>query len=163
MNDAGSLQNLNDIVMPGAVPWWPPAPGWFVLAALLAVILLLLLFRGWQARRRNRYRRQALLELASIRQNGSADALSNVPVLLKRAALAAWTREQVAALSGEAWHRFLDESAGTDRFRAGAGATLDGLAYGTERRIPPSPAEKQAVLDAAEFWLTNHRQREQGG
>jgi len=162
MNDAGSLQNLNDIVVPGAVPWWPPAPGWYVLAAALAVFLFLLLFRWWQGRRRNRYRRQALLELAAIRQSSSVDALRNLPALVKRAALAAWTREQVAALSGEAWHRFLDESAGTDRFRAGAGATLDRLAYGTARADAPAPSEQQEVLDAAEFWLRNHLHREEG-
>ena len=34
MNDAGSLQNLNDIVVPEPVAWWPPAPGWYEVKAL---------------------------------------------------------------------------------------------------------------------------------
>jgi hypothetical protein len=58
MNDAGSLQNLNDIVVPGPVSWWPLATGWYVLAALLIVILLILAIRQWRQWRRNRYRRQ---------------------------------------------------------------------------------------------------------
>lgn len=161
-DDAGSLQNLNDIVVPGAVPWWPPAPGWYAVAAVLAVFLLLLLFRWWQGRRRNRYRRQALLELASIQRDSSADALRNLPALIKRAALAVWPREQVAALSGEAWHRFLDETSGTDRFQAGAGATLDGLSYGTARVDTTPASERQQVLNAAEFWLRNHVRQDEG-
>ena len=35
MNDPGSLQNLNDIVVPGPVAWWPLAPGWYLLLAVL--------------------------------------------------------------------------------------------------------------------------------
>ena len=34
MSDPGSLQNLHDIVVPGPAAWWPPAPGWYVLAAV---------------------------------------------------------------------------------------------------------------------------------
>ena len=44
MNDPGSLQNLNDIVVPGPVAWWPPAPGWYVLAAFALAGLAWL---GW--------------------------------------------------------------------------------------------------------------------
>ena len=44
MGDPGSLQNLNDIVAPAPVAWWPPAPGWWMLAALLATLLLPLEF-----------------------------------------------------------------------------------------------------------------------
>ena len=45
MNDSGSLQNLNDIVIPDPVAWWPPAPGWYVLAAILLIIFTLLAIR----------------------------------------------------------------------------------------------------------------------
>ena len=38
MNDPGSLQNLNDIVLPAPVPWWPLAPGWWVLIGLIPIV-----------------------------------------------------------------------------------------------------------------------------
>ena len=60
MSDPGSLQNLNDIVLPDAVAWWPPAPGWYAVLAVLLALLLWLSFRALRAWRRNIYRRQAL-------------------------------------------------------------------------------------------------------
>jgi len=156
MNDAGNLQNLNDIVMPDAVPWWPLAPGWYVLAAVVAVVLAVLFIRWQQNRRRNRYRMQALHELSLIRQDGSTEALQALPALLKRTALAAWPRAEVAALSGAAWHHFLDESAAMDGFCSGAGATLDWLAYTMSAESEPAVPDREQVLDAAELWLKQH-------
>ena len=45
MSDPGNLQNLNDIVLPVPAHWWPPAPGWYVLAGLLLAVLALLALR----------------------------------------------------------------------------------------------------------------------
>ncbi|MCJ7816022.1 MAG: DUF4381 domain-containing protein [Xanthomonadales bacterium] len=162
MNDTGSLQNLNDIVLPGAVPWWPAAPGWYVLAAVLAIALTILATRWWNTRSRNRYRRQALAELAVIRRSKTGDAVQRLPTLVKRAALAAWPRERVASLSGAGWHRFLDESAGGEHFGAGAGVTLDWLAYRTNTAGQPSREDLDQVLDATEFWLKNHVGQQEG-
>ena len=38
--DPASLQNLNDIVALGPVPWWPPAPGWYFVIAVVTGLLL---------------------------------------------------------------------------------------------------------------------------
>jgi hypothetical protein len=156
MNDAGSLQNLNDIVLPGPAAWWPLAPGWYVLAAAVSLVLAVLAARWWRRRRRNRYRRQALLELSSLRERATADSSRQVPALLKRTALSAWPRESVASLNGAAWHGFLDESAAMEEFGAGAGVTLDCLAYGGNE--PPLPADEdlKQLFEAAGFWLKNH-------
>mgnify|MGYP001823343341 CR=1 FL=1 len=162
MNDAGSLQNLNDIVAPGPVAWWPLAPGWYVLAAVLFIVLAVLAVRGWRRRQGNRYRRLAILELASLRERATAEGLRQVPVLLKRTALSAWPRETVASLSGSAWHGFLDETAGMEGFGAGAGATLDRLAYAGIDEPLPVDSDLKRVFEAAEFWLKNHMVAEQG-
>ena len=163
MTDAGNLQNLNDIIVPGPVAWWPPAPGWYVLGAIAMVALLLVAVRQWRRWQQNRYRRQAMLELSSIREQASAESLQQLPVLLKRAALSAWQREEVAALTGPAWHRFLDQSAAMDRFCAGAGDTLDQLAYAGSGESLPADTELQQALDATEFWLKNHRSQAEAG
>ena len=75
MSDAGSLQNLNDIVVPGPVDWWPPAPGWYVLGAIALIVFVVLAVRQWRRWQGNRYRRQAMLELSAIREKVCADSL----------------------------------------------------------------------------------------
>lgn len=153
--DPGSLQNLNDIVMPAAVPWWPPAPGWYLLAAVGLLVLAWLGFRAFRNWRLNRYRRAALAELQGIRGGGGRAV--ELPELLKRTALSAWPRTEVASLYGEAWHRFLDDSAGTDRFCTGQGNVLEQLAYAAGGEPELSPSQLNDVFDAAEFWLKHHR------
>jgi hypothetical protein len=157
MNETASLQNLNDIVVPSAVPWWPLAPGWYVLAVAAVLVLAVFAVLGWRRWRKNRYRRQALAELNEIRE-GEAGALQQLPALLKRVALSAWPRDSVAALSGTPWHIFLDDSAGLGQFRNGIGDLLDQLAYGKGLSEP----EQNRLLEAAEIWLRQHRSPGQG-
>jgi hypothetical protein len=125
--------------------------------------VLFLAVRQWRRWQQNRYRRQAMMELSLIRRSASGESLRQLPALLKRTALSAWSREQVASLNGRAWHRFLDDSAGMDRFCSGAGNILDQLAYaGAGATLPAEPDLKQ-VLDAAELWLKQHlRQQDKG-
>jgi len=95
--DDASLENLRDIVMPEPVSWWPLAPGWWVLlgcVAVGAIVTIVRLVRRWRA---NAYRRAALQELKS------ADTVAAIADVLKRTALCAWPRSDVAALSGTAW------------------------------------------------------------
>ena len=156
MNDAGSLQNLNDIVVHGPLAWWPLAPGWYVLLGMGLVMLLVLTVLHWRRWRRNRYRRQALAELSSIRTTASAECMRGLPELLKRAALSVWKREEVASLSGQEWHRFLDRTAGMELFSAGVGEMLDRLAYGDIDLPTDQESGFGQVLDAAETWLKRH-------
>ena len=154
--DQTSLQNLNDIVVSQDVPWWPLAPGWYVLAVLLVGLLVFLGFRNWQKRKANRYRELALRELSGIRQQADPAALQKLPALLKRAALSAWPRGDVAALSGADWHSFLDRTAKMDHFSSGAGELLDQLAYGGGKGMPAGDAGFDSVMEAAEYWLRRH-------
>jgi hypothetical protein len=157
MSDAASLSNLHDVALPAPVDLWPLAPGWYVVAVVTSALSLYLIWRGWQSWRRNRYRGQALRELERIRQRAEGRGLDDVPVLLKRAALSAWPREQVAALTGPDWYRFLDGSAGTDRFRSGAGVLLERLAYPSSAGGALSAAEEITLLDAVGDWLKRHQ------
>ena len=155
MNDPASLQNLNDLAVPPPVPAWPPAPGWYLVMAIVLLLLAWALRRAWLQHRRNRYRRQALLELSRLGPAGEGGDARRLPELLKRAALSAWPRPEVAALSGADWHKFLDRTATTDRFSNGAGATLDRVAYGDEEAV--TNADWRELKSAAAYWLKRHR------
>jgi len=101
--DPASLDQLHDIVVPDAIPWWPPAPGWWVVLALLLALGLFLAVRGFRKWRANAYRRAALRELDSA---SSAPAIAEI---LRRTALAIAPREAIATLQGPAWTNWLAE------------------------------------------------------
>ena len=63
-------------------------------------------------------------------RSGEPCLWDELPALVKRVALQAWPREQVASLTGADWLAFLDESYGGDGFANGPGRCLSDLAYG---------------------------------
>jgi len=143
------LDRLHDFYQPAAPSWMPQTIGWYIVFGLLG---LLALWAAWHllARwRHNRYRREALRELEHT-------DVSGIPVLLKRVALAAWPREEVAPLSGEPWLQFLETHGGKGAFAKDTGRLLVGLDY-TE--IMPSAANERAIREAAGDWIRRHRVR----
>jgi hypothetical protein len=162
-----SLENLHEIILPDAVSWMPQTIGWYV---ALGVILLV---AGWwvygmiRRFRNNRYRRLALEELAVIERElqlpeKRANALSEIPVLLKWTALSAFPRSQVAELSGEQWLAFLDKSMGGKSFTEGEGRLLPELAYAPVQRIAQLPDEQITnLLQLIRRWIKIHITSEQ--
>lgn len=126
---AEALAELRGWHLPGPVPWWPPAPGWW----LLGLILLALVAAG-AAWARHRYRRGAAaraaqrelaaLEVELARTGDVAAFVRALSRLLRRFALARFPPGEVAALTGERWLAFLDRHGGGWAFRTGAGRAL---------------------------------------
>src|SRR5262245_13976995 len=132
--DPTSLENLYDIITPPPVPWWPPAPGWYVLGAAVLVLAAWAGWSGWKRWQAAAYRRAALAALQQLKARTTDEAqresaLRELPELVKRAALAAFPRQQVASLSGAAWLAFLDRTGHTDAFTRGRGQLLPVLSY----------------------------------
>ena len=57
-----ALEQLRDIHLPQTVHWWPPAPGWWIAAALI-LALTIWLIRFLQTRYRRQYFRSESLDL----------------------------------------------------------------------------------------------------
>jgi hypothetical protein len=157
--DPASLDRLHDVVSPPAVSWWPLAPGWIGLAVVLLVLGAWLLGRARRRRQHNRYRREALAELAALRGESldPGEAAARLRVLLKRTALTAYPREEVAALSGPDWWRDLDARGAGIAFSKGFGATLDALAYRNETAAETASVELEPLYQVAETWIRRHR------
>jgi hypothetical protein len=149
------LAQLRDIRSAPEAPFWPPAPGWWLLA-VLAVLLLTWLGRRLLAARQLRLRRLRLLaaleaETAQFPADTQPQAfLGAINCLLKVVAIRAFPGQQCAGLQGEAWARFLAEHAPP---AADAGA-LAVLATGPYQPQPGFEAE--AVKSAARHWLAAH-------
>ncbi len=160
--DPASLQNLNDIVLPATVGWWPLAPGWYVLFGLLLIALGWFGYRSLHRWINNRYRRAALSELQLLAEGAQSatkrDAsLRQIPVLLKRTALAAYPRNQVASLSGKDWVHFLNSKIRTPSFTEPVSSTLDKLSYSTGDLNAVDSQAASALLNASELWLKRHQ------
>ena len=110
---------LRDVHVPAAPSLWPPAPGWWlVAAALLAVIAVLWFLRARQQRKLKA--RERLFDAACSNLSASAQ-IAAMSELLRRAARQ--VDKHADRLQGEAWLQFLDGKHGKD-FSKGAGRLL---------------------------------------
>jgi hypothetical protein len=156
------LARLHDVVTPPAVPYAPQTVGWYLLAAALVLLLAWLGVRAWRRTRANRYRKAALREIDRIEAELQADpdrrgeAVAALNELLKRTALSAWPRAEVASLAGGDWLVFLDATGTADELSRGPGRALAEAVYTPpDRAIEP---ERMAALFAvARSWVRRHR------
>ncbi|NMQ17878.1 DUF4381 domain-containing protein [Candidatus Competibacter phosphatis] len=162
--NATSLDRLHDIIVAPPVPWWPPASGWYWVLGLMIVILLATLITGLMRWQHNRYRREALAELA--RQEAALEnperrpgVLLDCAELLKRTAMTAFPREDVATLTGPKWFEFLDHTASGSRFRDALGATLENAIYDPRTADSLDPRKLHSVVEAIRHWIKFHDTR----
>ena len=136
---------LEEAPEPPPIPLTPQTPGWIVLG--IAVVLGLGILLRWAVRRHraNSYRRAALEELDQA--VGEAAAVAGV---LRRTALVAFPRSEVATLAGGDWLAFLDRTFPGSGFSDGAGRVLASAPYRQEQIDPEA-----AVL--ARSWIQTHR------
>lgn len=147
------LDLMHGIVVPEPVSWLPSTPGWWIVLGWLLAVVVLAALQLARRRRRNRYRRDALAELKAIEARMHDDpALSaqRIAEVLKRAALVAYPREDIASLYGPGWARFLTESANHDRQVADAAESLATAAYRPD-------AHPDALVRPARRWIRLHR------
>lgn len=153
------LDAIRDIRMPDPVSRAPQTWGWWVLIAVVLVAAFLVV-RAWRRRwLADAYRRAALQELDELASRARdatqrPAALAELPALLKRTALAAFPREDVAGLSSGAWLSFLDRTYPGDAFHRGPGRVLPELTYGA---VTLDGDEARALFDAARAWIGGHR------
>ena len=144
-DDATNLDHLHDLLLPPADPWWPLAPGWMILLGLVLVILLAAMLRWffrWQA---DRYRREAIRLLDDPSFPDSA-----LPELVKRVALTAWPRTEVANLTDEPLLSFLNRTGGN--VFSSEGPSLEAVAF------EQNPAANSTALrEEVRRWVMNHR------
>lgn len=136
--DQYNLSMLRDIVIPDAPSLWPPAAGvWVALGIVVAIVALV----GWRLhliRERNAYRRSGLSLLAQ------AETAHDISVIVKRVALAAFPREQVASLYGDEWAAFLHRTCPRSYFLALA-------------RTMGNTEPDEELVDLADIWIRHHR------
>jgi len=143
---AATSAKLHDFYQPAPPSWMPQTIGWYVLFALLAVALAWWAFRVIRRWRANRYRREALRVLP-------ATPASQLSALLKRTALSAWPRQDVAALTGASWLAFLNRTTPKPAFAEPPATVVEDIALHPD----PLPSSDEAVLrEKTAHWIRNH-------
>ena len=154
--NADPVAGLIDFPLPREVSLWPQTWEARFAIVLLVAAIGVAIWRYAHLRRVNRYRREALAELGRIEHAGNAgpsESLSRLTVLVRRTALAAFPRGQVASLAGPAWLSFLDRSYGGDEFSRGVGRLL---VSGPYQQMPPERAELQSLVLLIRRWIRGH-------
>lgn len=163
-----SLQQLQPLIAPPAVSWWPLAPGWW----LLPLLLLALGWAAWRGRHRwakqpvpveveaeqplDPVRSEALAELALLDrpyQGAPAGAwLQQLNALLKRLCRSHYPNGNSHTLNGRQWLAFLDNrcpAAGLTRWMI----LVEGV-YKPECKLDDKAIA--GLEQAVETWIRKH-------
>jgi hypothetical protein len=150
---------LRDIHLPDTNLWWPPAPGWWLVAGLMIVLILLLprLRRWW---RYQPVKRVSLRELERIRhayreESNGKMALNEIAALLRRITISYFGRQAQAATTGDEWKIQLQRLAADKGFTS---EQLELLSRGRYRA--DTVADIDVLLQACERWLRALPRRE---
>ena len=146
------LDRMHDLAMPEAVSWLPQTDGWWIALVWLFGLILLALRKWVIHRQQNRYRREALASLAELTRSAALDdsqAAARVAELVKRTALSAYPRREVASLYGQAWADFLIRTGRNDPLIASAAGKLARAAYAGDVQL-------NDVLPCAKRWIRRH-------
>ena len=132
---------------PHPAGWWPPAPGWWVLALILLASVAA--FFHWRSK--TRLRRIALREIRKLKSCDDIALAKGLENLLRRYAIARYGGDRVAMLSGERWIDFVIEHGGS-AWSKEAGASLLCIAYGGISR-----AHRTSWIAGAEGFIKERR------
>ena len=154
------LDQLRDIHLPEPISWWPPAPGWWILAlagSALAVWLLRWLYRRYKAKH---YRRQALAQLKELKElkelqagSDSQDQLRALFVLLKQTATCAYPNRQPSSMAIDPFVEFLRFSCNQSVFSQPTGE-LQTLLYA--KQTSEQSQDIEALFEDARIWIKAH-------
>lgn len=153
---AERMWGLKELPYPDPVGWLPQTPGWYVVAA---VLLAALIYVVWRVRRRhqaNAYRRAGVARLEAI-ASGDA-ALAELPFLLRKAALTAYPRTDVAGLRGRDWQQWLNGAANQDLYSEADAGLIDELAYLPPDRLAALRDDDatRRLIELSKRWLEVH-------
>lgn len=110
--NASLMDQLHDIEGLDPVGWWPLALGWWI---LIAIAVLILFGAAWAIAYRIAYQRSwkndTLLKLSVLEKHltdeTAREALMTLSEYLRRIVLRHFPRKECAALTGEAWLKWL--------------------------------------------------------
>ena len=118
------LDRLETIPEPEPISFLPQTVTWIWIGLVLLMVIVWFLFNKYKIYRANRYRRVAIQEVSQA--NHDTAMLANI---LRRTALVAFPRTQVASLHGDNWLAFLNQTYPGEEFSSELGRVLISAPY----------------------------------
>lgn len=147
---------IDQLVKPTAplpIAMTPQTWGWYAVGLVLLGAVLFALWRWQRSHRANAYRRTAMHALHAAGQDPVA-----ISEILRRTALAAFPRTEVAGLRGAEWLAFLDRTGAAkcrgDVFQSGAGRAVAEAPYRMDLTLG------DGLQHAALEWVRYHRRED---
>lgn len=140
------LQQLRDIHLPADPAWWPPAPGWWLLALLAVAVAIWagrLLLAAHRRRQPLKLARRYYEDVYASFGRGEIDGptyLQETNELLKRLYVHGIGDDRARSANDGDWLAYLDERSGGSAFSQGPGAQLG------NQRFRPSPDADPELL-----------------
>lgn len=156
------LQNspqIQDIITPEDVSFWPPQPGWYILLFVCIIIVIIVIYKLILHRKRNAYRGFAIDALNMLeKQKPAITTLNDINAILKATALNTYKREAVSKLSGKSWTTFLVQSAKGINFTE---IQEEYLSIGLYKKNVESinKDELKSLIDISKLWIKNHKSK----
>jgi hypothetical protein len=150
---------LRDIHLPGAIGAWPPAPGWWILAAVI-VAAALIGFMRYRSHFRERAALRALRRTLARLEEGAEPArcLQQISMIVRRFAMSMPAHhDAVAGLTGERWLEYLDSHWDRAEFTAGVGRALAVAPYVPPARVRAGDVAALGALSVE--WVAAQRRR----
>ena len=152
------LQNLEPIIVPDPIAFWPPQPGWYVVAIILLGLAILGVKKWIADKKKNEYRKWALQELQKLDlievDNKQIELLNK---LLKATALQGYPRTEVAELYGTKWLQFLEETYPKARFTEAPGILLEEASYRQKKSINIKDEDWVEIIRLSGEWIKGHK------
>lgn len=148
--------DLGPLYEPTPIVFHFETPGWTILFLILATLSIVIVAKILWKYYRNAYRRQALKIIKIIEsrfhKEHEAACVNEMMVVLKHVCFTTYAREEVAALSGNAWLEFL-ESKSKDAVFLKYGKVLSQALY--EDKVE-HPEEVKQLFMSSKKWIHHH-------
>ncbi|WP_115461951.1 DUF4381 domain-containing protein [Winogradskyella aurantiaca] len=98
-------QDINNVIEPTSVSYWPLQPGWYILIAIVIIVLILVAWNRYKKWLKNAYKRDAIKTINSLPND--ANFFFQLNSIIKAVAIESYGRNSVASLTGKEWTSFL--------------------------------------------------------
>lgn len=148
------LDQLQPNHLPDPIGFWPPAIGWWIITVIAITFLALLTIQAHRRWKKNRYRSVALKQaseaFAKYQEHQSSHRFAHdCNELLKKVALRAFPKNDVAGLNGTLWSQFLAETGNTTEF-------LNHSAFNNDRYNPNASMPTEELYELTRRWIKKH-------